>query len=211
MVTEIPGRISSRLQGVQNLLSVINLRSITGAVSQTKNALFLDELVGASAIAAASECINQTFNSTSKLSRDSRGKAIVSVPDADTGFQTRDEVLSAVIFLQNNSNDLINKLDEGQTLFKSTLLSETYIQTVKSYMSTWLIAGTVIKAGLDLSFSLPIKRSIVLSTSRTILDLSYEFYKNIDDITLDYLILTNSLAGDDIIEVPRGKEIIFYE
>ena len=211
VVTEIPGRISSRVQGFQNLLNVINLRSITDAVSQTKNALLVDELLGTSTISAASESINQAFSETSKLSRDSKGKATVAVPDADTGFQSREEVLSAVIYLQNNSNDLINKLDEGQVLFENSLLSETYIQSVQSYISPWRVAGTVIKAGLDLSFSLPIKRSIVLSTSRTILDLCYEFYKNIDDITLDYLILTNNLGGDDIIEVPRGKEIIFYE
>lgn len=211
VVAEIPGRISSRVQGLKNLLNVINLRSLTDAVSQTKNSLLIDELMGTSAIVAASESINQAFNDTSKLSRDSKGKAIVAVPDVDTGFQSREEVLSAVVYLQTNSNDLINKLDEGQTLFKDLLLSETYIQSVKSYVSTWQIAGVVIKAGLDLSFSLPIKRSIILSTSRTILDLSYEFYKNIDDITLDYLILTNSLNGDEIIEVPRGKEIIYYE
>jgi len=211
VVTEVPGRISSRIQGFKNLLNVINLRSITDAVAQTKNALLIDELLGTSAIAAASESINQAFNDTSKLSRDSTGKATIAVPDADTGFQSREEVLSAVVYIQNNSNDLINKLDEGQVLFENSLLSETYIQSVKSYVSTWQVAGTVIKAGLDLSFSLPIKRSIILPTSRTILDLCYEFYKNIDDITLDYLILTNGLTGDEIIEVPMGKEVIFYE
>ncbi len=211
VVAEIPGRISSRVQGIKNLLNVINLRSLTDAVPQTKNALLIDELMGTSAIVAASESINQAFNDTSKLSRDSKGKATIAVPNADTGFQSREEVLSAVVYLQNNSNDLINKLDEGQVLFENSLLSETYIQSVRSYISPWRVAGTVIKAGLDLSFSLPIKRSIILSTSRTILDLCYEFYKNVDDITLDYLILTNSLGGDDIIEVPRGKEIIFYE
>ncbi len=211
VVTEVPGRISSRLQGFKNLLNTVNLRSITDAVSQTKNALLIDELLGTAAISAASESINQTLNESSKISRDSKGKATVFVPDVDAGFKTRDEVLSAVVFLQNNANDLINKLDEGQALFKSTLLSETYIQTVKSYVSTWRVSATVIKAGLDLSFSLPIKRSIILPAPRTILDLSYEFYKNIDDVTLDYLILTNCLTSDEIIEVPRGKEIIFYE
>jgi len=75
----------------------------------------------------------------------------------------------------------------------------------------WAVVSTVIKAGLDLSFSLPIKRSIILPNSRTILDLAFEFYGNVDDITLDYLILTNCLSGNEIIEVPRGKEVVFYE
>jgi len=46
VVAEVPGRISSRLQGFKNLLDVINLRSLTDAVTQTKNALLIDELIG---------------------------------------------------------------------------------------------------------------------------------------------------------------------
>lgn len=211
VVAEIPGRITARIQGFRNLLNVLKLRDITTATNQNKNALLTDELVGTIAIVAASESINQAFNETSTISRDSKGKATITVPDVDTGFQSREEVLAAVIYLRDNTTDLVDALDSGQALFKDSLLSESYIQTVQSYVPMWSVAGTVIKAGLDLSFSLPVKRSIILSQSRTILDLSYEFYKNVDNTTLDYLILTNNLTGNEIIEVPRGKEIIFYE
>lgn len=211
VVSEVPGRIGSKLQGFKNLLDVLKLRDVTAAINQARNAILVDELVGTAAIISASESVNQGLNETSTIARDSKGKATITVPSVDTGFQSREEVLSAVVYLRDNSNDLINELDAGQVLFEDSLLSESYIQSVQSYVPTWGVVGTVIKAGLDLSFSLPIKRSIVLSTSRTILDLCYEFYKNVSDTTLDYLILTNSLTGNDIIEVPRGKEIIFYE
>ena len=211
VVSEVPGRIGSKLQGFKNLLDVLKLRDVTAAINQTRNALLVDELVGTSTIVSASESVNQAFNETSTIARDSKGKATITVPVADVGFQSREEVLAAVVYLRDNSNDLINELDAGQTLFEDSLLSESYIQSVQSYVPTWEVVGTVIKAGLDLSFSLPIKRSIVLSTARTILDLCFEFYKNVDDITLNYLISTNNLTGDDIIAVPRGKEVIFYE
>ena len=211
VVAEIPGRIDSQLQGYKNLLNVLDLRDITEAFNQGKNALLIDELLGTSAISAVAESVNQAFNETSTLTRDSKGKAAITVPEVGTGFQSREEVLAAVIYLRDNSNEIINMLDAGQVVFEDSLLSDSYIQSVQSYVPTWEVISTVIKAGLDLSFALPIKRSIILATSRTILDLSYEFYKNVDDITLDYLILTNSLAGNDIIEVPRGKEIVFYE
>ena len=211
VVSEIPGRIDSQLQGFQNLLNVLDLRDITEAFTQSKNKLLIDELLATSTVVSASESVNQAFNETSTLSRDSKGKAAITVPEVGTGFQSREEVLAAVVYLRDNSQAITDMLDAGQVVFEDSLLSDSYIQSVQSYVSTWEVAGTVIKAGLDLSFSLPIKRSIILPKSRTILDLSYEFYKNIDDITLDYLILTNSLTGNDIIEVPRGKEIVFYE
>ena len=211
VVAEVPGRISSRIQGFKNLLNVLDLRDITETTRQSLNALLVDELVGTAAIVAASESINQAFGDTSTISRDSKGKAAITVPEADTGFQSREEVLAAVVYLRDNSKGLIDGLDRGQVIFEDSLLSDSYIQSVQSYVPTWNVTGTVIKVGLDLSFSLPIKRSIILSTSRTILDLCYEFYRNVDDITLDYLILTNSLTGDEIIAVPRGKEVVFYE
>lgn len=211
VISEVPGRISSKIAGFKNLLDVLDLRDITEATNQSRNALLVDELVGTLAVVTASESINQAFSETSTVSRDARGKATITVPDVDTGFQSREEVLSAVIYLRDNSKKLVDMLDAGQVVFEDSLLSETYIQSVQSYLSAWNVAGAVISAGLGLSFSLPIKRSIVLATDRTILDLCYEFYRNVDDITLDYLILTNSLAGDDIIAVPQGREVIFYE
>ncbi len=211
VVSEVPGRISSQLQGVKNMLDVLKLRDVTAATTQFKNGLLIDEMLGTMGIVSASEGVNQAFNETSTISRDSKGKAAITVPAVDTGFQSREEVLAAVVYLRDNSDDLTNQLDAGQIVFEDSLLSDSYIQSVQSYVPTWEVVGTVIKAGLDLSFSLPIKRSIILATSRTILDLAHEFYKNVDDITLDYLILTNCLTGNDIIEVPRGKEIFFYE
>ena len=211
VVAEVPGRISAKVQGFQNLLNVLNLRDITIATNQIKNALLIDELIGTSSVVSAAETVNQAFSETSTISRNQKGKATITVPAIDIGFQSREEVLSAVIYLRDNSKALIDSLDTGQTVFEGSLISEAYIQSVQSYVPAWTVVGSAIKAGLNLSFSLPVKRSKILSKSRTILDLCYEFYKNVDDITLDYLILTNNLSGNDIIEVPAGREITFYE
>jgi len=211
VISEIPGRISAKLNGFKNLLTVLKLKDVQNAITQTKNSLLVDELVGTMAIVVASESVNSGLNETSTISRDSKGRATITVPDVDSGFQTRSEVLSSIVYLQDHSNELINFLDTGQALFENNVLSDSYIQSVQSYAPMWKVVGTVIKAGLDISFSLPVKRIIKISRSRTILDLCYEFYKNIDDITLDYFILTNSLSGNEIIEVPAGKGVIIYE
>jgi len=138
-------------------------------------------------------------------------KATITVPDADTGFQTREEVLSAVVYMRDNFTELVNYLDAGMVEFEDELLIDSYIQTVQSYVPVWTVVSTVIKAALDVAFSLPMKRTTILATSSTILDLCWRFYRNIDDATLDYFILTNTLNGNDIIEVPAGREIVYYE
>jgi hypothetical protein len=76
---------------------------------------------------------------------------------------------------------------------------------------TWEIVSTVIKAGLEVSFSLPVKRAQVVAKDRTILDLCNEFYASVEDDILNYFIDTNQLKKQEIIMVPKGREVIFYE
>jgi prophage DNA circulation protein len=211
VVAEIPGKISSKLQGFQNLLNVLQTRDMTGATLQNKNAVLVDELLGTMAVVGVSESISQALSETSALSRDQSGRAIISVPNVDTGFQTREELAAVVTYLQDNSTGLINYLDQAQGIFENNILSESYIQSVQSYVQTWQVAGTVIKSALGISFELPIKRIKILDKPDTIIGLSFEFYGNVDDVVLDYFILTNNLTGNEIIEVPRGREIVFYE
>lgn len=211
IVADVPGRITSKLQGYKATVDTLIAKVPTGASIKIKNAFLIDEIVTTSSVVGASTGINSAFDNTSKISRNDKGRATITVPNADDGFQTRGEVLSAVVYIQDNANDVINYLDSGQVLFQDNTLSESYIQTVQSYVPSWQVASAVIKSGLDLSFSLPIKRVKTIEKSRTILDLCSEFYKNVDDSTLDYFILTNNLTGDDIILVPKGTEAVYYE
>jgi len=48
-----------------------------------------------------------------------------------------------------------------------------------------------------------------LSRDRTIIDLVGELYGNIDD-ELDFFINSNNLSGNEILELPKGKEIVYY-
>jgi hypothetical protein len=68
-----------------------------------------------------------------------------------------------------------------------------------------LITGVLV----ELSFTLKQERRIILDRNRTIIDLVAEFYGSIDD-QLDFFIRTNELTGSEIIEVPKGREIVYY-
>jgi hypothetical protein len=62
---------------------------------------------------------------------------------------------------------------------------------------------------VEISFSLVPERVLVLDRPRSIIDLCAELYGSVDD-RLDFLISTNRLSGSDILELPRGRRIVYY-
>ena len=62
---------------------------------------------------------------------------------------------------------------------------------------------------IEASFQLLPERRIVLDRPRTIIDLAAELYGSVDD-KLDFLIDTNELSGSEILELPRGRTIVYY-
>jgi len=62
---------------------------------------------------------------------------------------------------------------------------------------------------VEISFNLKQERRIILTRNRSIIDLVAELYGTVDD-QLDFLISSNDLSGSEILEVPKGREIVYY-
>jgi prophage DNA circulation protein len=62
---------------------------------------------------------------------------------------------------------------------------------------------------VEISFSLVAERAVVLDRPRSIIELAAELYGSVDD-RLDFLISTNKLSGSEIIELPRGRRVVYY-
>lgn len=62
---------------------------------------------------------------------------------------------------------------------------------------------------IEISFSLVPEKAVVLDRPRNIIELAAELYGSIDD-QLDFLISTNRLTGSEILELPRGKRVVYY-
>lgn len=62
---------------------------------------------------------------------------------------------------------------------------------------------------VQVSFQIIAERRIVLDRARTIVDLSAELYRSVDD-KLDFLIASNELTGSDILELQPGRAIVYY-
>lgn len=83
------------------------------------------------------------------------------------------------------------------------------VDTGESYQK--LQQAVALTAGylVEISFTLKQERRLVLDRDRTIIDLAAELYGSVDD-QLDFLINSNNLSGDEILELPRGREIVYY-
>ena len=94
--------------------------------------------------------------------------------------------------------DLVTIDDQSQAI--DTGEAYAALQSVVS-----LTAGYLIQA----SFSALPERAIVLDRARTIVDLCAELYGTVDG-KLDLLISTNDFTGDELIELPPNRRVLWY-
>lgn len=83
------------------------------------------------------------------------------------------------------------------------------IDTGEGYQALQESVALAIGYLVEISFSLVPERSVVLDRPRNIVELCAELYGSIDD-KLDFLISTNRLTGSEILELPRGRRVVFY-
>jgi len=126
--------------------------------------------------------------------------SVVSV--VNNQFITKTEALGAA----ESILDQLTIVTDWRDLNFESLLG---IDTGEAYQQ--LQEAVALAAGflVEISFSLKQERSIVLDRPRTIIDLVAELYGSVDD-QLDFLINTNNLSGSEILELPAGREIVYY-
>lgn len=124
-------------------------------------------------------------------------------------FDTRSEALTTAEALLDELGDLVAWMDAGFASLAS-VGGPGGIDTGGGYQA--LQSATALAAGrlVEISFSLLPERRIVLDRPRTILDLAAELYGSVDDAQLDFLIASNGFTGSEILEVPRGRAVVYY-
>lgn len=61
---------------------------------------------------------------------------------------------------------------------------------------------------LEQSYSLAIEQRVTLESERTPFDLCFELYGELD--SMDDFIEQNALTGDELLLIPRGREVVYY-
>lgn len=107
------------------------------------------------------------------------------------------------------ADELLGVFDEVVTWQEDTSEKLGVLSTGESYQklqeSIALTAGYLVQ----ISFTLKKERKIVLTRDRTIIDLAAELYGEVDTI-LDFFINSNEFTGSEIIELPKGREVLYY-
>lgn len=126
--------------------------------------------------------------------------SIVSV--VNNQFNTKSEALEAAEFILEQFDNVITWRDDNFESLEEIDVGSAYQQLQEAVSVT---AGFLV----EISFTLKQERKLILDRDRTIIDLVGELYGSIDD-QLDFFITSNNLTGSEILELPRGREIVYY-
>ena len=126
--------------------------------------------------------------------------AIVSV--VNNQFSTKPEAIAAAEFILNLASRVTVWRDANYESLAEIDTGSAYQQFQEAVALT---AGFLV----EISFSLRQEKSIVLDRARTIIDLAAELYGEVDP-QLDFLIASNELTGSEILEIPKGREIVWF-
>jgi hypothetical protein len=131
-------------------------------------------------------------------------------PGAPPTFTTRTQALVAAALIAEQFDAAIAKRDEGfAALGGMGGVSEGQLDTGESYQALQSIVATTLGYLVQTSLGLKAERRIILDRDRTIIDLSAEVYRAVDE-KLDLIIMSNDLTGDEILELRAGREIAYY-
>jgi prophage DNA circulation protein len=117
-------------------------------------------------------------------------------------FETKTDALAAadsiltlsdqVIAWRDSNFDALSEIDTGGAYQK-------FLDTVA------LTAGFLV----EISFNLKQERRVTLDRNRTMIDLVAELYGKVDE-ELDFFINSNELTGSEILELEKGRQIVYF-
>lgn len=84
------------------------------------------------------------------------------------------------------------------------------IDTGEGYAALQEATALAVGYLVEISFSLVPERAVVLDRPRALVELCAELYGSVANERLDFLINTNRLTGSEILELPRGRKVVYY-
>ena len=125
-----------------------------------------------------------------------------SISVVNNQFETKTDALLAAERILAIMNAWIEWRDANYQSLGEVDTGQMYQQLQKAVAVT---AGFLV----EISFDLRQEHRRTLDRPRTVIDLVGELYGEIDS-QLDFFILSNDLTGSEILELPRGREIVWY-
>lgn len=126
-------------------------------------------------------------------------------------FQTKPEALSAADTLLDQLAAVAAWREQGYATFTQAAYGSRIevLDTGAAWRATTETVTVCAGWLVQISFTLALERTTELDRDRTILDVASEFYGGVDQY-LDFIIDSNDLTGSEILELPKGKDIVWY-
>lgn len=117
-------------------------------------------------------------------------------------FQTKSEALTAAEGIINQLTQVVEWRDNNYESLDEIDTGELYqkLQEAVAIATGFLV---------EISFTLKQEKRFTLDRNRSVIDLVAELYGEVDD-QLDLFISSNNLSGSEILELPAGREIVYY-
>ena len=170
--------------------------------NSVNNQFYNSELFSNTAFAGMLEASSAVAESTQEVSGESLADFISPEPSEVPAFTKKSDIIESVNFLSVQFLALIEWNEANRASLDLLDTGEAYSFLNKAYSG---MIGFLIQ----ISFSARQERILVLGSRRNFLELCGELYGVIDN-ALDFFILTNDLSGDEILELPAGRSILYY-
>lgn len=126
-----------------------------------------------------------------------------------TIFSTRKEVLSVIDVLSNSFNGYLTALDIISTATAGD--AGSYIADSVSITKLSELVSFTISSLLKLADTTSVEQSVILTEDSTVIQLAHKYYGlAADDSTIDKLIETNDIGLNELLIVPKGRQIKYY-
>jgi len=190
----------------------------TGNDAQPTNNFALYKLTAANSIAgmvSSTLFTSTTAGTAGQLPAVSQSNADALDLGSDTGdssFSTADQAITAAEVLLDQLAIYATWSDTNYTAINGTDIIPTGVNTEEGDSTEALRRAVALGAGylIQLSFSLARGRNYRTDGPRNVIELCAELYGTIDENTLNFFIGSNGFTGDEIIEIPTGKDVVFY-
>jgi len=127
------------------------------------------------------------------------------------GFSNRTQILSTAAAVLEQMDALVAWRDDGFAALGPIGDASQAIDTGEAYAALQNVVAKTAGYLIQASFSALPERAVVLTRPRTVIDLCAELYGTVDkDGKLDLLITSNDLTGDELLELPASKRIVYY-
>ena len=120
----------------------------------------------------------------------------------ENSFSYKVDALSA-------ADTVVSMCDEWNTWRDTNLQSLDVIDTGADYAQVSKACALAAGFLVQISFSLKQERVTTLERAETILNLEARLYRTVDE-NFDFLVQSNELVGQEILEVPKGRRIVYY-